>query len=123
MNDTAQVQSQTAPVPSPFITADGTLAGYVTPERRYSADVCGYVGDVYAYSTLAFDAWGWRSIGGYPTREEAVAAIKANVDDYYEGRVDLDTFRARQRQYHGAIEAAGMQDAFARRWRSEHAAA
>lgn len=46
-------------------------------------------------------------------------AIKANCEDYFARRIDFDTFRSRQRQYHDAIDRAGQSDAFLRRWRNE----
>lgn len=45
------------------------------------------------------------------------AAIQANVEDLYADRVDIDTFRARNRSYHQAIAAAGMKEAWQKRAR------
>jgi hypothetical protein len=49
------------------------------------------------------------------TRE---AAITANVEDYYAGRITHEEFTRRQYAHHDAIRDAGQTDHFCRRWRA-----
>lgn len=53
------------------------------------------------------------------TRE---AAIAANVDDYFAGRIPFAEFSRRQYANHDALAAAGQTDHFCRRWRAENPA-
>ena len=43
------------------------------------------------------------------TSEQIAASIRANVDDYWDGRVTYEEFAARQRDFWKAAEAQGQQ--------------